>query len=296
MKMKYLLLLAATALLWTGCKDDKENPPVDEPLRLVDRITWIQHLSTGETEGAVLQFTYDALNRVTKMEQVFEESDPLYGEESMITLSYSSNQVTTVEKHTSGDSETTITSVLTLDAEGRVVRGESEQIEKIDGEPVREPILESWTVTYSDGYAKQIIYEDERSTRTFDFTWGSKNLNTLTYTLQDVGGERSPYTYTSGWGYGSQVNNPACNVDMNILVNGEEFLPFAMLPNHVSLLGFYGKSSGKLMTQSSTYTTVAPAEPDDIYTWVLDSEGYVTKATATSAYEDTTEYTIEYKN
>jgi hypothetical protein len=278
---KVLLLLPTIALLWVGCKKDDGTETPETP-KLVDKVSWVRYADDQKKEGAVTSFTYDASNRVTKIKTEYGDFDPLAGESYEITLAYSGNQVTVVEKEVDENDEYTTTSVLTLDANGHVISGTSNEIWVIDGE-TEDPEIESWTATYNDGYLKQTAYEDEdgshASKRTFDFTWSAGNLTRVAYTSFH---DETTSLYFAGLKYGSQTNHPDCNLDLNYAIVSNEWVSFSMLPVILPSLGFYGKSSGKLMTESSHYTDTTQDETDNTYTWELDSEGFVTKATQRS--------------
>ena len=295
---KYLLLLPAIALLWTGCKKDGDEPqkpeiPEEVPeeqqtLKLVDKISWVGYEDGEEQEGATISFTYDASNRITKISQEYVD-----GEEREYTYSYSGNQVTCVENYSyEGNIDEIVTTVLTLDANGYAVSG-TETIESIiHGEPDEDLQTNSWTVTYdNEGHVTKVLYEDDDS---IDFTWSDGNLTKLTDSDE---GRTEPWFTTVA--YGSQANNPACNIDMNWICSQGELAAFALLPQSAPLLGFYGKSSDKLMTES-TETWGISEDYKLAYTWELDSEGFVTKVTERrdmgSGFEVSSYMTITYKN
>lgn len=293
---KYLLLLPVVAVLGTGCKKDGDEPVVPEFRKLVDTITYVAYDEKGkEREGTTRSFTYDALNRVTKMVQEYAEFDSSYGLKDSVTFSYSGNQVTSVETYHDNDEESTyeiITSVLTLDANGRVVSG-TERIEFfIDDKPHGDIGTGSWTATYdSEGQVTKALKDNGDAS--VDFTWSGGNLTKQT----DSDGNR-PAPWYVDYKCGTQSNNPVCNVDMNQLTSGDsELTAFALLPQTAAVFGFYGKTSDKLVTEA--VETDGTAERKFSYTWELSADGFVKKMTATQISGEVsykTVYTVTYKN
>lgn len=206
-------------------------------------------------------------------------------------------------------------SVYNLNSEGFITSlASASEKEWEDGVLVYEETYDNITsaITYSGGKIARTTSEEEYGgdasyrtiyTYTGDYTWTGNNMTKLVETEResypdepDMEDEESIYEYV--FTYGDQKNPTDVNFDVSIYAT-DVFSEDNMLGG----LGFFGRSPENLVA-SSPFSI-----PDDgyydnyIYTWELDNDGLITKATVRNVWgyesgeesERTDEYVITYK-
>lgn len=232
-----------------------------------------------------LTFTYDEKNRITKIDgsaEVIGTSEKEYYED-FLPISYSGNSVTTTyeydgyESSAGGSDEQHFvfkyTNTINLNEDGYATSGVKNGMKYLDGiSDDDHTYTSSFIYTYDNFYYLTGITRKEGTENDkYAFTWSGGNMTELNY-----------YGTTHTVIYNNQYANKA-NLDLNYLIGEDYVFHYIDALNSMEFrpvfgsMGFYGKRSSGLMTQSSYYSDYHKREIIAKYSYEFDSEGFVTK-------------------
>ena len=250
--------------------------------KLISSIT-TQILESNKWHAGSVDFTYDNLNRVIKINQNGSW-------ESTFSLTYNTNNIS---YQGNGQSNSSCKSIAQI-VDNRIVTGETQFSEEYHGEVYTSN--DKYTLTYdSNGYldSNSIQYKDRETN--CSVYWSNENL-----TMVEWGGNN----YIDIAEYGKVENKT--NIDLNwfLLYRNLEGMAFCSGDgyNIFSALGYVGKRSTNLATKTSSKMSSSTSVYK--YEYTLDGDGdpikivethKTTNETGSIVFKESAEFRIEYK-